>query len=158
MEYPTIPDGPINLRWAVSSDLSNIYAIDIRSFAKPWSIDKLARFNRSLRHISMVAEQGSRVLGFMLYKVHDNRVVIIRLAVHPDYRRRGLGRWMLDRLHCRRYTQRRERLTCAVPDDNLPAHLWLRSCGFQAVGTCRRPDPECSIYRFEFRIPKLCPA
>ena len=46
----------------------------------------------------MVAEQGEKVVGFMIYELHKNKLHILNFAVHPSCRRLGVGAQMTAKL------------------------------------------------------------
>jgi ribosomal-protein-alanine N-acetyltransferase len=81
----------------------------------------------------MVAERNEQVAGFMIYELHKNRIHILAFAVHPDFRRSGFGKAMIEKLVSKLAFQRRNRITLEVRETNLAAQLFLRSLGFRAM-------------------------
>lgn len=87
---------------------------------------------------------GIGVKAACLYTHYPAAIEILHFGVRPQYRRCGWGRALMDRLKLK-LGHTRSRLLIDVPDDNLPAHLFLRSLGFTA-------SPHGDTYRFELSL------
>ena len=85
----------------------------------------------------MVAEQGEKVVGFMIYELHKTKLHILNFAVHPNCRRAGVGAQMVAKLISKLSSHRRTRITLEVRETNLVAQLFFRSQGFRAVRVLR---------------------
>ncbi len=152
-----------HIRWMIRRDMHDVLAIDAASFPEPWDEEYFLRQLRCRDVIGMVAEGPSPtgahdgpVLGSMVYRLHRERLELLRLAVHADHRNRGVGRAMLDKLIGKITSHRRTTIDLQVGESNLPAQLWLRACGFRAT-TVLRDAYEGSAttedaYRFEYRF------
>lgn len=137
----------------VASDMLSILGIENQSFKNPWSADD---FIRSLKHrncVGTVAECAGFVVGFAINELHNTRLQLLSLAVHVDFRRRGMGRALLRGVSEKFLTRRRRRILLEVRETNLPAQLFFRSCGFHAVSVEKgfySDSPE-DAYVFELR-------
>src|SRR5215470_6285738 len=89
---------PVHIRWMIRRDMPEVLAIESHSFEFPWSEDDFIRCLRQRNCIGMVAERDERVVGFMIYELHRNRLHILNFAVHPDFRRHGVGHQMATKL------------------------------------------------------------
>src|SRR5258707_6639784 len=85
----------------------------------------------------MVAEQGGWVVGFMFYGLHKQKLHTPNFAVHPQYRRYGVGGQMVSKVISKLASHRRTRITLEVRETNLPAQLFFRAQGFKAVRVLR---------------------
>jgi ribosomal-protein-alanine N-acetyltransferase len=85
----------------------------------------------------MVAEVDDRIVGFMIYELHKNRLHILNFAVGSYYRRRSVGRQMAAKLVSKLSYQRRTRILLEVRETNLDAQLFFRNVGFRAVSVLR---------------------
>jgi ribosomal-protein-alanine N-acetyltransferase len=85
----------------------------------------------------MVAEQGEKVVGFMIYELHKAKLHILNFAVHPQCRRVGVGAQMVAKLISKLSSHRRTRITLEVRETNLGAQLFFRSQAFRAVRVLR---------------------
>src|SRR5205809_5774060 len=85
----------------------------------------------------MVAEQGERVVGFMIYELHKAKLHILNFAVHPSYRRGAIGMQMVTKLISKLSSHRRTRITLEVRETNLSAQLFFHRQEFRAVRVLR---------------------
>jgi ribosomal-protein-alanine N-acetyltransferase len=139
----------------IRRDMAEVLEIERQSFEFPWFEEDFIRCLRQRNCIGMVAEQGERVVGFMIYELHKTRLHILNFAVAPEFRRRGVGRQMVDKLLCKLSSQRRTRITLEVRETNLPAQLFFKSSGFRAVTVLRayyEDSPE-DAYLMQYRCP-----
>jgi ribosomal-protein-alanine N-acetyltransferase len=121
------------IRWMIRKDLSFVLNIEESSFEFPWTEDEFIHCLRQRANIGMVAEIGEDVVGYMIYGLHKNRIDLLTLAVHPSFRKQGIGRSMIEKLISKLEYQRRNRITTEVRETNLAAQLFLRQMGFRAT-------------------------
>lgn len=83
----------------VRRDLDTVVAIEGMSFGSPWRRATYARAVTGPNHSFLVAElDGRSVVGYAGFWVEGKQAHIAKLAVHPDYRRRGIGSVLLEHL------------------------------------------------------------
>ncbi len=143
----------VHIRWMIRRDMPEVLDIERTSFEFPWFEEDFIRCLRQRNCIGMVAEHGERVVGFMIYELHKTRLHILNFAVAADYRRRGVGRQMIEKLIGKLSSQRRTRITLEVRETNLPAQLFFKSALFRAVTVLRayyEDSPE-DAYLMQFR-------
>lgn len=158
---PTTVKAPITvqIRWMIRADMPQVVPISTESFDEPWSHEDFVSYLRIQSVIGMVAtsRETGDVLGYMVYQLCDNRISLWRVAVKPDYRRRGIGRQMIDKLISKLQRHKRSKLTHLVPESNLQAQLFLKALGLRYRKTVRHrnmePD-EDSLYLMSYRLPK----
>ena len=81
------------------------------------------------------------------------RLELFNLAVHPKYRRTGIGRSLLERLVGKLSPQRRNSITFVIRESNIAGQHFLSACGFKATTIImRRWLFPRSDDRFEYRI------
>jgi ribosomal-protein-alanine N-acetyltransferase len=83
-------DSHPGIRFATASDLERILEIERLCFDPPWSRQQ---FSSSLKELFFVFEEEKEILGFLVAcscKI-ARRGIIMRIAVHPDYRGRGIA-------------------------------------------------------------------
>jgi ribosomal-protein-alanine N-acetyltransferase len=107
------------------------------SFEFSWTEEDFLRCLRQRNCIGMVAEQGEKVIGFMIYELHKSKLHIMNFAVLPAYRRLGVGGQMAAKLISKLSSHRRTRITLAVRETNLSAQLFFRAQGFRAMRVLR---------------------
>ncbi len=138
------------IRWTIRRDRPEVLAIENASFDDPWDEGDFNRCLSQRNCIGMVAEHDDSIAGFMVYELHKTRLHLLKFAVHPDGRRLGVGRRMIDRLLVKLSHQRRRRITLAVSERNLNAQLFFKACGFVATKVVGQPDD--AAYVMEYRI------
>lgn len=91
----------MTLRLMRLEDVEQVHAIDRLSFALPWT-ERSFRFeltenlNSSLWVAEVVGEDGvSRIVGMIVVWIILDEAHIGTIAVHPDYRRFGIGQRLL---------------------------------------------------------------
>lgn len=127
----------VHIRWMIRRDMPEVLAIEGESFEFPWFEEDFIRCLRQRNCIGMVAEQGERVVGFMIYELHKTRLHILNFAVAKHARYRGVGRQMAEKLVSKLSGQRRTRISLEVRETNLPAQLFFKSVGFKATSVLR---------------------
>src|SRR5436305_3532888 len=105
----------------IRRDMVEALGIEKESFEFPWSEDDFIRCLRQRNCIGMVAEMDDRVVGFMIYELHKNRLHVLNFAVAARFRRRGIGSQMLRKLIGKLSQQRRSRIVLEVRETNLAA-------------------------------------
>lgn len=80
---------------------------------------------------SVVAVFGAEVLGFVMYQIRRQVIEIVTIVVQVDYKRRGLGAFMVQALADKARTGHRQRLVAVVPLGSMC--LFLKACGFRAI-------------------------
>lgn len=144
----------VSIRWMIRRDLPAVLNIEQQSFAFPWTEDDIIYFLRKRDCIGMVAEQGERVVSYMLYQLHKNRLHLLRFAVASDMRRSGVGSAMVDKLIGKLTPDRRNRIAIEIRESNLDAQLFYRALGFKAISVMREffADSGEDAYLFQWKL------
>jgi ribosomal-protein-alanine N-acetyltransferase len=132
----------VHIRWMIRRDMPEVLAIEQASFEFPWCEEEFLRVLRQRNCIGMVAELGERIVGFMIYELHRNKIHVLDFATHPELRRRGVGRQMVSKLAGKLSSQRRNRIALIVRETNLPAQFFFRVVGFRAAEVVREHYPD----------------
>ena len=127
----------VHIRWMIRRDMSEVLQTEEESFEYAWTEEDFLRCLRQRNCIGMVAEQGEKVVGFMIYELHKAKLHILNFAVSPVFRRVGVGGQMVSKLISKLSSHRRTRITLEVRETNLPAQLFFRSQGFRAIKVLR---------------------
>src|SRR5262249_11963285 len=104
--------------------------------------------------IGMVAEQGEKVVGFMIYELHKAKLHILNFAVHPTCRRGGVGAQMVAKLISKLSSHRRTRIPLEVRETHRPATLCFRAQGSKAVRVLRAfyEDSGGAAFLMQYRL------
>lgn len=119
-------------------DIAAVHEIERLSFRTPWpayAFEQELKGNRLARYI--VARAGDRVVGFAGVWQMVDELHITTFGVHPEYRRRGVGRRMLLAIVELAEELRAARVTLEVRESNEVAQALYRNFGFEVAG--RRP-------------------
>jgi ribosomal-protein-alanine N-acetyltransferase len=121
-----------------SADLEEVLAIERASFSMPWSrgafLYELEQ-NRVAR--CYVVREDGRLIGYIcLWEVADE-VHITNIAVHPDLRRRGVGRSLLSAVLDDARQRKLRLVVLEVRPSNAEALGLYESFGFRVVGRRR---------------------
>ena len=127
----------VHQRWLIRRDYKEVLAIESDSFEFAWDEQDFLRCLRQKHCIGMVAETEGRIVGYMIYELHKDRLHLVNFAVAPVNRRSGIGTLMIEKLKSKLSSYRRTRVTLEVRDSNLAAQLFFRSQGFRAVQVLR---------------------
>jgi ribosomal-protein-alanine N-acetyltransferase len=143
---------PVHIRWMIRRDLPEVVRTELASFQYAWSEEDFLRCLQQRHCIGMVAERGESIVGFMIYELRKNGLHLLNFAVHPSARRSGVGTQMIQRLIQKMEAHRRRSITLLLRESNLPAQLFFRTMGFQAVRLLRRyyPDTGEDAYQMEY--------
>ena len=127
----------VHIRWMIRRDMPEVLQTEQDSFEFAWTEEDFLRCLRQRNCIGMVAEQGEKVVGFMIYELHKAKLHILNFAVHPGYRRSGVGSQMVQKLISKLSSHRRTRITLEVRETNLGAQLFFSRQSFKAVRVLR---------------------
>lgn len=123
-----------HIRWMIRRDMPEVLAIEDACFEiLGWSEEEFIAVLRKRNMVGMVAEVSDRVVGFMLYELHRNKLTLLNFAVMPEKQRWGVGTAMVRKLKNKLSEQRRNRIELAIADFNLPGQLFFRAMGFKAT-------------------------
>jgi ribosomal protein S18 acetylase RimI-like enzyme len=120
------------LRGCCSEDVGAVLDLWRQADATPGVTDNADDLRRAVTesqaHV-LVAEAGGQIVGSVIGTFDGWRGNIYRLAIHPDYRRRGIARALVAEVEERLARQGARRITALVEKD----HSWATSF-WQAAG------------------------
>lgn len=116
------------------ADIADVMAIERTAYAYPWS-ERFFRQEMQAEYArSILAEIDGRIAGYILFWLLPGAIDIHNVAVHSDFRRRGLGRRLLERVVLEARRRASSRITLEVRKSNLPAQKLYESTGFAVTG------------------------
>ena len=136
------------------SHIAQVAELEKICFSDPWSEMSVASELKNPLSCWLVAEEGSVVAGYVGSQTVIDETDMMNVAVHPDYRRKGIAEKLVIELvealklrgsHC---------LTLEVRASNEPAKALYEKLGFVQVGLrrnyYRNPKEDALILRKEF--------
>ena len=134
------PNGSISYRPMRIDDLDQVHAIDVLSFAVPWPASSY-RFElldnpASLLWVAeaILADEKTQVVGMIVVWLIVDEAHIATVAVHPDYRGRGIGREIMEIALRESSRKGAKQATLEVRAGNEIARRLYEGLGFQVVG------------------------
>jgi len=127
----------IRFRKMESSDLDEVLSIERASFSHPWSARFFLEELRVPCARSLLAIAGDKIVGYIIYWLLSDSLDVHNLAVHPECRRRGIGRSLLMAVIEDAKCGALKRITLEVRKSNEAAQKLYRSLGFATRGVRR---------------------
>ena len=125
------------IRPMTTDDLPVVAELDQLSFSQPWPSDAFEAELANINSRCWVTEVDGRVVAaIVLWRVLDE-AHIATIAVHPDFRRRGIGKALLKASMDAAYAEGARIYHLEVRAGNLAAQEMYADFGYEIVG--RRP-------------------
>jgi [ribosomal protein S18]-alanine N-acetyltransferase len=126
----------IRIRRLVYSDLPAVLAIERRSFETPWSLAMFVLELSKPSGICLAAVRDDRLIGYLVCSRYADVWHLMNIAVHPEARRVGVARSLLERLFDEAGDD--ARYTLEVRTSNRGAIAMYERFGFRRAGHRRR--------------------
>jgi ribosomal-protein-alanine N-acetyltransferase len=121
----------------IEADIPAVLVIEGLSFSNPWS-DATFRGEVQNKGISfpavIVHEPDQKVAGYIIYWQIRDEVQITNIALHPDFRGRGIGETVLSVILKEVSGKGATFVTLEVRSSNTPAVSLYRKLGFKVLG------------------------
>ena len=137
-----------------AAHVSQIAELEKLCFSDPWS-EKSIETELSCRlSVWLVALEGEQVVGYVGSQTVIDESDMMNIAVHPDFRRRGIAEALVAELEAALRQRGSRALTLEVRDSNAPAIALYEKLGFSQVGLrknyYRNPKEDARILRKEW--------
>ena len=136
------------------SHVAQIAELEKLCFSDPWSEYSVAYELSNPLSLWLVAVEGETVLGYIGSQSVLGESDMMNLAVHPDYRRQGLGERLVTELSRQLKASGNEYLTLEVRVSNENAIALYQKLDFQQIGLrknyYRNPREDALILRKTF--------
>ena len=123
----------IHLRWMIRDDMDQVLEIEKSTFEFAWTEEDFIHCLNQRNCIGMVAEYDEKVVGFMIYELHRDRLNVLNFAVCHELRSSSIGTAMSNKLIGKLSSQRRSKITLEVRETNLDSQLFFQKQGFKAI-------------------------
>ena len=122
------------------ASLDEVMTIEALAYGQHhWSRDSfVAEINNQISNYSCATNKENRIVGYLgLWKIIDE-AHITNLAVHPDFRRKGVAKLLLFYLFYQCYKEKIKYLTLEVRVSNEGAINLYESFGFKSLGVRKK--------------------
>ena len=120
-------------------------------FSDPWSESSIATELSCRLSCWLVAMEGETLVGYVGSQTVIDESDMMNIAVHPDFRRRGIAEALVAGLEEQLRQRGSKALTLEVRDSNAPAIALYEKLGFAQVGLrknyYRNPKEDARILR-----------
>jgi ribosomal-protein-alanine acetyltransferase len=114
------------------ADMEGILAVERASFGKDaYDRNLFAELARKCGGLFLVANKGSKVLGYSTTCIRGPRAELVSIAVHPRHRGRGAASALMDSTLRRLRRRQIERFVLMVKVSNLQALAFYEKYGFR---------------------------
>lgn len=123
----------ITIERMTEDDIDEVARVERSCFSDPWS---KTSFQEELKHgfsVLLVVKSGKKLVGYTCLWHIDSQMEIANFAVSPEYRRRGIGRRMMERVLWEAKARGCTNLMLSVRESNLAAINLYVSFGFVEV-------------------------
>lgn len=128
----------LQIRRMALGDLPAVMILERLAFKHPWSPEL---FQRELMHdwstillaVPMPAA-STGVFGFVIFWLVHDEIHVLNVATHPDHRRQGIGRRLMQEAIAQARTHGARLATLEVRRSNFGAITLYRELGFRPVG------------------------
>lgn len=127
--------------------LESVWFIETASFSKPWSLPSfreeiLAKDALNFVILDPAPEKDGSVIAYICLRLTDNEMSVLKIAVAPAWRGRGIGTWLLSRALGLAREKGARISYLEVRPSNLAALALYRKLGFEVAGIRPRYYPE----------------
>ena len=146
----------IEIKTMTEDHVPQIAEIETLCFSDPWSEKSVASELNNCLSLWLVALDGDTVAGYVGSQSVLDEADMMNIAVHPDYRRQGIGRDLVLALAGALQKKGIRGLMLEVRQSNAPAIALYEQLGFQQVGMrpnyYRNPKENALILRKELSL------
>lgn len=138
------------------SHVAQVAELEKVCFSDPWSEKSIAGELENELSCWLVAEEDSRVAGYVGSQTVMGETDMMNIAVHPDFRRQGLAEVLVSSLIKELCGLNSKSLTLEVRASNDPARKLYAKLGFAQIGKrpnyYRNPREDALILRKEWEL------
>ncbi len=122
----------VHIRDAIAHDLPRIVEIERLAFSTPWSLKSFEReMTLPFSRISIATVDDMTTVGFLCRWLVADECHILNVAVHPDYRRMGIGMELMKAAIAEAAQKQASCVTLEVRRSNVGARRLYRKLNFE---------------------------
>lgn len=150
-----MPTKEYKLRKAKKSDLNGIHPVEQESFPKYWTMENLKKeYRNSFSHI-FVIEYNNQIIAYISLWIIKEEVQLNKIAVKHEFRRRGFGRWLVEKIESFSLKKGASYIQLEVREKNQSAISFYEKTGFIKNGLLNNyyKDDNAVLMRKEISVP-----
>lgn len=136
--------------------VSEVAELEKLCFSDPWSEKSVTSELDNELALWLVAVEDSRVAGYVGSQTVAGETDMMNIAVHPDFRRRGIAEQLVEALIVQLQEKESRCLTLEVRASNDAAQALYEKLGFSQIGRrpryYRNPKEDALILRKEWEL------
>ena len=144
----------MEIRLMTADHVSQVAQLEKLCFRDPWSENSVSSELNNPLSLWLVAVEGDKVAGYVGSQSVMGESDMMNVAVHPDFRRQGIGERLILELIDQLENRGNHSLTLEVRASNVSAIALYRKLGFEQVGLrknyYRNPKEDALILRKEW--------
>ena len=144
----------MEIRLMTADHASQVAQLEKLCFRDPWSENSVSSELNNPLSLWLVAVEGDKVAGYVGSQSVMGESDMMNVAVHPDFRRQGIGERLILELIDQLANRGNHSLTLEVRASNVSAIALYRKLGFEQVGLrknyYRNPKEDALILRKEW--------
>jgi ribosomal-protein-alanine N-acetyltransferase len=122
----------VQIRNGTNADLERIFAIEKACFEQPWSLTSFKReLSLPFSRIAVAVGPTEAIEGYLCRWMVVDELHVLNIAVHPDFRRHGVGARLLEDSISEAKAKNIEIATLEVRRSNVAARRLYRKFGFE---------------------------
>ncbi|MDD2731691.1 MAG: GNAT family N-acetyltransferase [Candidatus Pacebacteria bacterium] len=144
---------------SLDRDLSAVIEIENQSFRYPWKPNDFYNCLTKGKNPAngIVAVYNGQLIGYIIYKIRKRFIEIFGIAVHPAYRRMGIGSQLLAKVMGISASIQQKKITIMIGERNLKGQFFFKNNGFKATAVVYKPFKgfnEDDGYVMEYKAPR----
>ena len=96
---------------------------------KAWNSSNFVDFVKKKNTYSYTISEGTLIIGFLLFEVKENELLIERICIDKDFRRSGFGKEFLNFIHAKKY---RNKIVFYCKEDDISSIKFFKKNDFIA--------------------------
>ena len=121
-----------SIRWMIRADLQNVVEIEARAGENKWSMEDFLRRLQRRDCIGKVCvgADDTKILGYIVYELHEDHLHISNFTVDNKYQRKSIGFHMMENMKSKLSEHRRTFIEMEIRENNLEGQLFLKQMNF----------------------------
>ena len=129
---------PFQIIPATPAETAEILGLEQLCYPSPWDERVIGAFlvAASLPHkgyLVRILKEGDAVVAYALASRQEGQLLVERLGIRPEHRRKGIGSGLMVSLIYAAREMKLPAVTCSLDEENLGGQLFLKYGGFKAL-------------------------